>query len=387
MCPACRRGHIVPAAGLGAIAAEPKDEGGEAAPTEAAEREPQVIEAEKPESFQDAETGGVRSLPVAPRAGTKISDVIGTLERGAGATIDEIVAATGWLPHTARAALTGLRKRGYAIASDRSRGTVYRIARAKADGDATDDTVAMAEAGGDNDHVTDANPPVPTVRKAAARKPAGGGLRWSHAGSRGLGASFFFGGRIRSGAPDRQESRGADSSADLRRLISSLPGLDKRQLLLQWRNHLGGAPPGHLPSWLLARVLAYRLQAAALGDLEPGLLRKLKGAEDAGTRIESAPFANRPPATRDGVDLRPGAILAREWRGKLERVTILEDGYAWSGKTLWKPVRDRQGDHRHKLERPSLLRLAIRRKSPARMTARADEFGKPVAFRPSGAAP
>ena len=35
------------------------------------------------------------------------------------ATIDEIVAATGWLPHTARAALTGLRKRGYAIASDR----------------------------------------------------------------------------------------------------------------------------------------------------------------------------------------------------------------------------------------------------------------------------
>ena len=42
-------------------------------------------------------------------------------------------------------------------------------ARTKADGDATDDTVAMAEAGGDNDHVTDADPPVPTVRKAAAR--------------------------------------------------------------------------------------------------------------------------------------------------------------------------------------------------------------------------
>jgi len=26
-------------------------------------------------------------------------------------------------------------------------------------------------------------------------------------------------------------------------------------------------------------------------------------------------------------------MLAREWRGKLERVTVLEDGYAWNGRT------------------------------------------------------
>jgi hypothetical protein len=30
-----------------------------------------------------------------------------------GATIDDLTGATNWLPHTARAALTGLRKRGY----------------------------------------------------------------------------------------------------------------------------------------------------------------------------------------------------------------------------------------------------------------------------------
>ena len=38
--------------------------------------------------------------------------------------------ATGWLAHTTRAALTGLRKRGYAVAIDRSddkRGSFYRI--------------------------------------------------------------------------------------------------------------------------------------------------------------------------------------------------------------------------------------------------------------------
>ena len=51
----------------------------------------------------------------APRDRSKISQVIGLLRREDGATLDEVVAATGWLPHTSRAALTGLRKRGYAI--------------------------------------------------------------------------------------------------------------------------------------------------------------------------------------------------------------------------------------------------------------------------------
>jgi uncharacterized protein YciI len=51
----------------------------------------------------------------APRDGTKIAKVIGLLQRDDGATLDEVIAATGWLPHTSRAAFTGLRKRGYAI--------------------------------------------------------------------------------------------------------------------------------------------------------------------------------------------------------------------------------------------------------------------------------
>jgi hypothetical protein len=42
----------------------------------------------------------------------------------------ELIAATGWLAHTTRATLTGLRKRGYAVTIDRSdekRGSFYRI--------------------------------------------------------------------------------------------------------------------------------------------------------------------------------------------------------------------------------------------------------------------
>jgi hypothetical protein len=66
-----------------------------------------------------------------PHDGTKIAKVLGLLWRNEGATSGELITATGWLPHTTRAALTGLRKRGYAVSIDRSdkqRGSVYRVA-------------------------------------------------------------------------------------------------------------------------------------------------------------------------------------------------------------------------------------------------------------------
>jgi len=39
-------------------------------------------------------------------------------------------------------------------------------------------------------------------------------------------------------------------------------------------------------------------------------------------------------ATREGLGLKVGALLVREWNGKLERVMILEDGFAWNGQTF-----------------------------------------------------
>jgi len=65
----------------------------------------------------------------APRQGTKIARVIELLQRDQGAKLDELIAATGWLPHTARAALTGLRHRGYEVRLERGengRTSVYR---------------------------------------------------------------------------------------------------------------------------------------------------------------------------------------------------------------------------------------------------------------------
>ena len=66
-----------------------------------------------------------------PRDGSKSAQVVAMLGSSEGATLDDIVSATGWLPHTARAALTGLRKRGIAIAREqRGSSSIYHIAAA-----------------------------------------------------------------------------------------------------------------------------------------------------------------------------------------------------------------------------------------------------------------
>ncbi len=65
----------------------------------------------------------------APAPTTKTARLIALLQSEPGASITDIVTAFGWLPHSARAALTGLRKRGHAIVRSSSDGTTrYRIA-------------------------------------------------------------------------------------------------------------------------------------------------------------------------------------------------------------------------------------------------------------------
>ena len=67
-----------------------------------------------------------------PAKTTKIDAVIRLLRRSSGATIAQIQKTTGWKPHSVRAALTGLRKKGHDVQRDKNaRGvSVYRITKA-----------------------------------------------------------------------------------------------------------------------------------------------------------------------------------------------------------------------------------------------------------------
>jgi hypothetical protein len=76
-------------------------------------------------------SGGSDSLAAAPlgppKPPSKQQQLAALVVRDAGSTLDQMIAATGWLPHTARAALTGLKKKGYVISSDKVDGVrIYR---------------------------------------------------------------------------------------------------------------------------------------------------------------------------------------------------------------------------------------------------------------------
>ena len=110
------------AAGMKAIAV---DDEGDSLSASNARSEPANDEANKVQTARSQ----VASI-TAPREGTKMARVVGLLQRDDGATLAELIAATDWLPHTTRAALTGLRKRGYPVTLDRTdkaRGSAYGI--------------------------------------------------------------------------------------------------------------------------------------------------------------------------------------------------------------------------------------------------------------------
>jgi hypothetical protein len=82
----------------------------------------------KPQADADATDA---PKPVAIRTGTKQAQIIALLQRPEGASISEIVAATGWLAHSARGLISGglKKKLGLQITAvkEQGRGSVYRI--------------------------------------------------------------------------------------------------------------------------------------------------------------------------------------------------------------------------------------------------------------------
>jgi len=84
-----------------------------------------------PDSIDSSETShhATGAGKATPLQGSKLASLIALLRRSEGATIDVLTKATGWLPHTTRAAITGVRKRGYSVLLDRSAegASVYRL--------------------------------------------------------------------------------------------------------------------------------------------------------------------------------------------------------------------------------------------------------------------
>jgi len=115
--------------------------------------------------------------------------------------------------------------------------------------------------------------------------------------------------------------------------IAALRNLDLDGLRRRWRMLSGKPVPLHLTRVLLIRLIAYRLQANALGDLDRATKRLLDGiakADRTGGKNAKAGVPARPELR----PLLPGTHLIREHEGVLHRVMVLEEGFAWNGRTF-----------------------------------------------------
>jgi len=113
--------------------------------------------------------------------------------------------------------------------------------------------------------------------------------------------------------------------------IARLRGLDIEALRARWRTVFGGKAPSHLPRHLLFAIIAYRLQAEVLGDLDAETLRHLKKINLAPSKTEAVPLTKALAQRRR--ELSPGTILIREWNDQTHRVMVADRGFAWEGTT------------------------------------------------------
>jgi hypothetical protein len=113
--------------------------------------------------------------------------------------------------------------------------------------------------------------------------------------------------------------------------IAHLRDLDLKGLRAHWRGVFRGQPPDHLPRHLLVGMLAYRLQADAYGDLDSATIRLLKRIGSGGANVDAVGLTAEHEQRRASV--KPGSILIREWNGQPQRVTVIDAGFSWNGKT------------------------------------------------------
>jgi len=120
-------------------------------------------------------------------------------------------------------------------------------------------------------------------------------------------------------------------TAPLDEEIEHLRKLDLKGLRARWRTVTGRNAPSHLSRHLLFNMIAYRIQAEALGDLEAETLRLLKSL--AGARADTGATPLTEAFDQRRRLLSPGTVLTREWNGQMHRVMVVDNGFSWDGRT------------------------------------------------------
>jgi hypothetical protein len=123
----------------------------------------------------------------------------------------------------------------------------------------------------------------------------------------------------------------ASTKAPIGDEIAHLRGLDFKGLRSRWQSVFQRPPPDHLPRHLLFAIIAYRIQADRLGDLD----HETKQILDRTVSNETGAAASARLVSFDQkrAELTPGTVLVREWDRQSQRVMVMADGFAWNGQT------------------------------------------------------
>jgi len=126
-------------------------------------------------------------------------------------------------------------------------------------------------------------------------------------------------------------SRGEGEAAETKKDAAELDLLRR-----QYRSLTGKSVHSSVPRFLLARAVAYELQVREHGDLSAQIVSALAAV----AKGELGPPGGTVAGSEGAVALvgaptiRSGTVLVREHQNVLHRVTALETGFIWNGRTF-----------------------------------------------------
>src|SRR6266403_3800837 len=130
---------------------------------------------------------------------------------------------------------------------------------------------------------------------------------------------------------EKRHSGRARAKTSIRDEIAHLRGLDLKGLRSRWQSVFQRPPSDHLPRHLMFAIIAYRIQADRLGDLDHETRQLL---DHTGAKESSAAMSARLVSfDQKRTELTPGTVLVRDWDRQSQRVMVMSDGFAWNGQT------------------------------------------------------
>ncbi len=106
--------------------------------------------------------------------------------------------------------------------------------------------------------------------------------------------------------------------------ITYLKDLNLKELHKVWNRDLSIPLPPCRSADTLRRILAWRLQEAALGGLSPDTKSRLR-------KLAKSLEQNPDQSLTRVPSLKPGTVLVREWEGVLHRIQVLQKGFEYTG--------------------------------------------------------